>query len=168
MRPPKTIASLCAYMFGLMGTLFTLLGIVFYCVGIPVEGGPNWAFILVGGSLLLAGLGCLLKHRRQERRRARLKKEGVRAAATIQSVRHYVWINWNTRSFVTQPGQCSPWVIQCSYRYREQTYTVKSPLCWQKPASQYQQPVVYLDPDHPNRACLDMDTIRWEFSPDFP
>ena len=74
------------------------------------------------------------------------------------------WINWNTKTFVNWPGQCSPWVVQCSYCYGGRTYTVKSLLSWIKPATDFQQPVIYLDPRNPVHAYVDMDTIKWELS----
>ena len=44
------------------------------------------------------------------------------------------------------------------------TYTVKSLLSWIKPATDFQQPVIYLDPRNPVHAYVDMDTIKWELS----
>ena len=42
--------------------------------------------------------------------------------------------------------------------------TVKSLLSWIKPATDFQQPVIYLDPRNPVHAYVDMDTIKWELS----
>lgn len=162
MRPPQTIWSLCAFIFGLMGIIFIFLGAVFYITGIPVNGGPNWSFIPIGAVILLGSLACLTKCRLQERRIKYLKTKGISVVGNVQSVRHLVWINWNTKTFVNWPGQCSPWVIQCSYCYGGQTYTVKSLLSWIKPAADFQQPMIYLDPHNPAHACVDMDTIIWE------
>ena len=162
MRQPQTIWSLCAVILGTMGTIFILLGTIFYISGIPVHGGPNWSFIPIGAVLLLGSIVCLVKSRLREQRVKRLKAEGISVAGKIQSVRHLVWINWNTKTFVNWPGQCSPWVIQCSYCYGGQTYTVKSLLSWIKPAADFQQPMIYLDPHNPAHACVDMDTIIWE------
>ena len=162
MRQPQTIWSLCAFIFGLMGIIFIFLGAVFYITGIPVNGGPNWSFIPIGAVILLGSLACLTKCRLQERRIKYLKTKGISVVGNVQSVRHLVWINWNTKTFVNWPGQCSPWVVQCSYCYGGQTYTVKSLLLWIKPSDDFQQPVIYFDPYNPAHAYVDMDTIKWE------
>ena len=162
MRQPQTIWSLCAFIFGLMGIIFILLGTIFYITGVPVNGGPNWLIIPIGAFLLLGGIVCLTKSRLQEQRIKYLKAKGISAVGKIQSVRHLVWINWNTKSFVNWPGQCSPWVVQCSCCYDGQTYTVKSLLLWTKPATDFQQPIIYLDPYNPAHAYMDIDTMKWE------
>ena len=162
MRPPETLWSLCAHLFGLMGALFLLLGLVFSLAGIPVRNGPSWSFLPIGGALLLAGLAAGAGAWGKARQARRLKAEGIKVTGTVQSVQHLVWINWNTSSFVNWPGKCSPWVIRCSYSYQGQTYSAKSGLAWSRPASGAQRPVLYLDPRRPSRAWVDLDTIRWE------
>ena len=92
----------------------------------------------------------------------RLKAEGVLTTGEVQSIRHLVWINWNTSTFVKRPGQCSPWVVQCSYEYQGQTYIVRSGLFWAKPSFRHQQPAIYFDPHHPTRAYVDMVAIQRE------
>lgn len=164
MRQPQTIWSLCAFIFGLMGIIFVFLGMLFYITDIPVNGGCNWFFIPIGAILLLGSIVCLARCGLQEQRRKHLKTNGISVVGKIQSVRHLVWINWNTKTFVNWPGQCSPWVVQCSYCYGGRTYTVKSLLSWTKPATDFQQPVIYLDPRNPVHAYVDMDTIKWELS----
>ena len=162
MRQPRTIWSLYAFIFGLMGLIFIFLGTVFYITGIPVNGGPNWFFIPIGVVILLGGLACLMKCRLQEQRIKYLKTEGISVVGNIQSVRHLVWITWNTKTFVSRPGQSSPWVVQCSYCYGGQIYTIKSLLSWIKQADDFQQPIIYIDPRNPAHAYVDMDTIKWE------
>ena len=152
MRQPQTIWSLCAFIFGLMGIIFVFLGMLFYITDIPVNGGCNWFFIPIGAILLLGSVVCLARCGLQEQRRKHLKTNGISVVGKIQSVRHLVWINWNTKTFVNWPGQCSPWVVQCSYCYGGRTYTVKSLLSWIKPATDFQQPVIYLDPRNPVHA----------------
>ena len=162
MRPPQTIWSLCAFIFGLIGANFVILGLIFYITGIPADGAPNWFFIPIGAFLFLLSVGLLIKCRFQKRRIEYLKAEGLAVVGKIQSVRHLVWINWNTRTFANWPGQRSPWVIQCSYCYGGRNYTVKSILSWLKPSTGFQRPVIYLDPRCPSHAYVDTDTIRWE------
>ena len=162
MRQSQTIWSLCAFISGLMGTIFVCLGIIFYLTNISVNGAPNWFFAPIGAILLLVSVVCLTKYRLQEQRKQYLKAKGISVVGDIQSVRHLVWINWNTRTFVNWPGLYSPWVLQCSYSYNGQTYTVKSNLSWLKPSASFQRPVIYLDPNNPAHAYVDMDTIKWE------
>lgn len=162
MRQPQTIWSLCAFISGLMGTIFVFLGIIFYITGVPANGAPNWFFVPIGSVLLLVSIICLMKCHLQERRIKYLRAKGISVVGNIQSARHLVLINWNTRTFVNWPGQCSPWVIQCSYCYNGRTYTVKSNLSWLKPSANFQRPVIYLDPRSPAHAYVDMDTIKWE------
>lgn len=163
MRPPQSVWSLYAFAFGLIGAIFVFLGAIFFITRFPVSGAPDGFFLLTGASFLLVSICCLTKSRLQGRRIKRLKMEGVPVAGNIQSVQPVIWINWrNTRTFFNWPGQCSPWVVRCSYCYGGRTYTVKSALSWLKQAAAFQQPVIYLDPRHPARAYVDMDTIRWE------
>lgn len=162
MKPPDTISSFCAFLFGLMGALFVLLSMLFVVTGVPVNGGPTWFLLPIGIIFLLTGLGFVLKFQQQKRRIKRLKAEGVLTTGEVQSIRHLVWINWNTSMFVKRPGQCSPWVVQCSYKYQGQTYIVRSGLFWAKPSFRYQQPAIYFDPHHPTRAYVDMVAIQRE------
>lgn len=74
------------------------------------------------------------------------------------SVEKRVWITWNTRSFTNIPGENSPWVVRCSYLWNDKLYTVTSPLVWTQPAP-IQYPVIYVDPKHPRRSCIDPDTL---------
>ena len=164
MRQPQTIWSLCAFIFGWMGIIFVFLGMLLYITGIPVNGGQNWFFIPIGAVLLLGSMICLTGCRLQKQHIKYLKTNGIPVFGTIKSVRHLVWINWNTKTFVNRPGQCSPWVVQCSYCYGGRIYTVKSLLSWIKPSDDFQQPVIYLDPRNPAHAYVDMDTIKWELS----
>ena len=113
MKPPDTISSFCAFLFGLMGALFVLLSMLFVVTGVPVNGGPTWFLLPIGIIFLLT-------------------------------------------------GQCSPWVVQCSYKYQGQTYIVRSGLFWAKPSFRHQQPAIYFDPHHPTRAYVDMVAIQRE------
>lgn len=162
MQRPQTIWSLCAFISGLIGTLFVLLGTIFYIVDISVNGAPNWFFVPIGVLLLLIGIVCSIKYRLEMQRIKYLKAKGISVVGNVQSVRHLVWINWNTKTFVNWPGQCSPWVVQCSYSYSGQTYKVKSILSWLKPSADFQRPVIYFDPSNPAHAYVDVDTIKWE------
>ena len=162
MKPPDTISSFCAFLFGLMGALFVLLSMLFVVTGVPVNGGPTWFLLPIGIIFLLTGLGFVLKFQQQKRRIKRLKAEGVLTTGEVQSIRHLVWINWNTSTFVKRPGQCSPWVVQCSYKYQGQTSIVRSGLFWAKPSFRHQQPAIYFDPHHPTRAYVDMVAIQRE------
>lgn len=161
MEPPKSLWSLCARLFCLMGALFVLLGTIFFIARVSANSGPAWFFVPIGAALLMAGLICLILCFLQTRRIKRLKSQGVSVTGTIQSVRRLLWINWNTTSLMNWPGQHSPWVVRCSYSYQGRIYTVQSGLSWQEPFSGPQHPVVYLDPHHPARAYVDMDTIKW-------
>lgn len=99
MKPPDTISSFCAFLFGLMGALFVLLSMLFVVTGVPVNGGPTWFLLPIGIIFLLTGLGFVLKFQQQKRRIKRLKAEGVLTTGEVQSIRHLVWINWNTSTF---------------------------------------------------------------------
>ena len=103
MKPPDTISSFCAFLFGLMGALFVLLSMLFVVTGVPVNGGPTWFLLPIGIIFLLTGLGFVLKFQQQKRRIKRLKAEGVLTTGEVQSIRHLVWINWNTSTFVKRP-----------------------------------------------------------------
>lgn len=168
MKPPDTISSFCAFLFGLMGALFVLLSMLFVVTGVPVNGGPTWFLLPIGIIFLLTGLGFVLKFQQQKRRIKRLKAEGVLTTGEVQSIRHLVWINWNTSTFVKRPGQCSPWVVQCSYEYQGQTYIVRNGLFWAKPSFRPQQPAIYFDPQsnarlrgHGRHPARSMNGTQW-------
>ena len=146
-----------------METLHELMAVLDTCT--EAQRRRFLLYALDGLSLAEIGVLCsLARCGLQEQRRKHLKTNGISVVGKIQSVRHLVWINWNTKTFVNWPGQCSPWVVQCSYCYGGRTYTVKSLLSWIKPATDFQQPVIYLDPRNPVHAYVDMDTIKWELS----
>ena len=162
MEPPQTIWSFCTFLFRLMGTVFVLLGAFFTMADISVNGRPGWCFIPIGAIVFLFSFGCFFYNLLLDRRIKHLKAEGISVTGKIQSTQHLIWINWNTKTFVNWPGQCSPWVIQCSYCYQGQAYTVKSSLSWLKPSPGPQHPVIYFDPHNPVHAFVDMDTVKWE------
>ena len=162
MKPPKTIWSFCGLLFGQMGGIFTLIGLFFRIADVPARGGPDWFFIPFGAVLFLVGLVCFWKNRQWEKQVRFLKREGLSAKGRVCAVRHLVWINWNTELFPNRYGRSAPWVVQCTFCHQDQMYTVKSGLSWRKPSEGVQQPVIRFDPAYPKRACLDMDTIRWE------
>ena len=159
MERPNTISGLCVILFGMLGAAFTILGLLFWVMAVPIRGGPSWAFLPVG---LLAWLLCLAfsaASRRREARRARLRAEGVAVPGEILSVDRLAWINWNPSTLWNWPGGHSPWRLRCAYRYGGERYQVKSDLLWREPVRSGWRPTVYLDPGNPRRAVVDLDTV---------
>ena len=105
MGRPNSRAELCAWVLGLMGAFFLLFGGAVLLWDIPVGGaGPDWAFLPIGAALLAAGGGCALACLARRRSQARLRREGTAVSGTVRSVRHHIFVTWNTQSFVNVPG----------------------------------------------------------------
>ena len=105
MGRPNSRAELCAWVLGLMGAFFLLFGGAVLLWDIPVGGaGPDWAFLPIGAALLVAGGGCALACLARRRSQARLRREGTAVSGTVRSVRHHIFVTWNTQSFVNVPG----------------------------------------------------------------
>ena len=101
MGRPNSRAELCAWVLGLMGAFFLLFGGAVLLWDIPVGGaGPDWAFLPIGAALLAAGGGCALACLARRRSQARLRREGTAVSGTVRSVRHHIFVTWNTQSFV--------------------------------------------------------------------
>lgn len=157
-NPPRYISQLLALVLGGIGVAFVLLGALFTWMDLPVQGGGGWSFSAMGLVLLVGAGLCLVWYRWKKALCRRLREKGVKVEHVGCSVEKRVWINWNTRSFTNIPGENSPWVVRCSYLWNDKLYTVTSPLVWTQPAP-IQYPVIYVDPKHPRRACIDPDTL---------
>ena len=100
-------------------------------------------------------LACLARRRSQ----ARLRREGTAVSGTVRSVRHHIFVTWNTQSFVNVPGRNSPWSAVCGYTWGGRDYTVSTGLLWGEP-QEGSEVLVWLDPDRPGRAFVDPDSVR--------
>ena len=158
--PPQYVSQLLALVLGGIGAAFILLGALFTWMDLPVQGGGGWSFSALGLVLLVGAGLCLVWYGRRKALCRRLLERGVKVEHVGCSIEKWVWINWNTRSFTNIPGQNSPWVVRCSYRWGDKLYTVTSPLVWNQPAP-VQYPVIYVDPKHPRRAYSDPDTLSF-------
>ena len=160
MGRPNSRAELCAWVLGLMGAFFLLFGGAVLLWYIPVGGaGPDWAFLPIGAALLAAGGGCALACLARRRSQARLRREGTAVSGTVRSVRHHIFVTWNTQSFVNVPGRNSPWSAVCGYTWGGRDYTVSTGLLWGEP-QEGAEVLVWLDPDRPGRAFVDPDSVR--------
>ena len=144
MGRPNSRAELCAWVLGLMGAFFLLFG---------------GAVLPIGAALLAAGGGCALACLARRRSQARLRREGTAVSGTVRSVRHHIFVTWNTQSFVNVPGRNSPWSAVCGYTWGGRDYTVSTGLLWGEP-QEGAEVLVWLDPDRPGRAFVDPDSVR--------
>lgn len=156
--PPRYVSQLLALVLGSIGAAFVLMGALYTWLHLPMRSGESWVFSAFGLVLLVGAGLCLVWYGRRKALCRRLREQGVKVEHVGCSVEKRMWINWNTRSFTNIPGENSPWVVRCSYRWNEKLYTVTSPLVWSQPAP-VQYPVIYVDPKHPRRSCIDPDTI---------
>lgn len=156
--PPRYVSQLLALVLGSIGAAFVLMGALYTWLHLPMRSGESWVFSAFGLVLLVGAGLCLVWYGRRKALFRRLREQGVKVEHVGCSVEKRMWINWNTRSFTNIPGENSPWVVRCSYRWNEKLYTVTSPLVWSQPAP-VQYPVIYVDPKHPRRSCIDPDTI---------
>lgn len=157
-QPPNFFSQLLALVLGGIGVAFVLMGALFTWMDLPIQGGGGWSFSAVGVVLLAAAAVCLVRYRWKKALCRRLRERGVRVEHVSATVEKLVWITWNVRSFTNIPGENCPWVVRCRYRWKDKFYTVTSPLVWTQPAP-VQYPVIYIDPKHPQRACIDPDTL---------
>lgn len=79
------------------------------------------------------GGGCALACLARRRSQARLRREGTAVSGTVRSVRHHIFVTWNTQSFVNVPGRNSPWSAVCGYTWGGRDYTVSTGLLWGSP-----------------------------------
>lgn len=156
--PPQYVSQLLALVLGGIGAAFVVMGALFTWLHLPMRSGESWMFSVVGLVLLAAAGVCLLCYVRRKVCIRRLRERGVRVEHVGCSVEKYMWITWNTRKLTNIPGQNSPWVVRAAYLWEGKRYTVTSPLLWTQPAP-VQYPVIYIDPRHPRRACIDPDTL---------
>ena len=84
---------------------------------------------------------------------------GTVVTGTVRSVRHHIFVTWNTQSFVNVPGRNSPWSAVCGYTWGGRDYTVSTGLLWGEP-QEGAEVLVWLDPDRPGRAFVDPDSVR--------
>ena len=156
--PPQYVSQLLALVLGCIGAAFVVMGLLFTGLHLRMRSGESWMFSAVGLVLLAAAGVCLLCYVRRKVCIRRLREQGVRVEHVGCSVEKCMWITWNTRSFTNIPGKNSPWVVRAAYLWEGKRYTVTSPLLWTQPAP-VQYPVIYIDPRHPRRACIDPDTL---------
>lgn len=156
--PPQYVSQLLALVLGGIGAAFVVMGLLFTGLHLPMRSGESWMFSVVGLGLLAAAGVCLLCYVRRKVCIRRLRERGVRVEHVGCSVEKCMWITWNTRSFTNIPGKNSPWVVRAVYLWEGKRYTVTSPLLWTQPTL-VQYPVIYIDPRHPRRACIDPDTL---------
>lgn len=162
MKPPRTYRAIIALVLLALGGVFTLLGVLgAFAVPIPMRSGEAWMFLPVGLILLAAGVVLVLSLGRTKRLQARLRVEGVPVPGRVTAIRYHKYTSYGSDpDFVSYKR--SPWTVTCEYQWERQTYTVRSPLLWDKPRAEDQQPTVYLDPNRPRRAFLDPESLRYE------
>lgn len=123
--------------------------------------GPDWAFLPIGGRPAGGGgagapWACLARRRSQ----ARLRREGTAVSGTVRSVRHHIFVTWNTQSFVNVPGRNSPWSAVCGYTWGGRDYTVSTGLLWGEAPGGGGGPRLAGTRDRPGRAFVDPDSVR--------
>lgn len=161
MDPPSSFSGLFSRILIPMGIFFSLLGLIGALMSFPMKNGEAWFFFPIGIILLFLGCVCALFTVWSKGYRNRLLSQGQAVQGTIISVRHYMFINWNITSLTTIPGKNAPWLMKCHYTWEGEDYAVRSPLLWNRPC-EGQFPTIYIDPDRPNLAVVDPDSIRYE------
>lgn len=160
MRPPESRLGIWGLVLGALGGVFLALGTadtllrLFFRHDATVS-----AFLPIGGMLWAAWALCRLILLRRRAQRARLLARGHPVQGTVLRVDHHVLINWNLDAFSTFPGQNSPWSILCRYQWAGQSYTVRTPLLWGRPKDGLSSLPVYIDPDRPRQAAVDVEQI---------
>ncbi len=149
----------CAWVLGLMGAFFLLFGGAVLLWDIPVGGRgarlglPAHRGRPAGGGGVRPGLPGPAAEP------GAAAAEGTAVSGTVRSVRHHIFVTWNTQSFVNVPGRNSPWSAVCGYTWGGWDYTVSTGLLWGSPRRG--EALVWLDPDRPGRAFVDPDSVRW-------
>ena len=163
-RAPRSMTGLLAVLLTGMGVVLALIGAAFLALEVPVKGGSPWFFVLWGLVLLGAGGVCALVRSWQRKEQQRLRAEGISLPGRVLEVQRHPFITWNVDSFVTLPGQHSPWSVRCGYTLGGNEYTVTSELLWQEPLADSPGLTIYADPLRPARAWADPDTLRYRWT----
>lgn len=160
MRSPRCYEALLAFILLMLGAIFSLLGLLFGLLSIPVRNGDAWSFLLGGLPLLVLGAGLLLWARQKERSWDHLRTEGraVPGKLVPEATRRH----WYTSFGSDGLRKRSPWTVLCIYQWEGRTYEVRSEFLWNRPAGSGQTPTVYLDPLTPKRAWIDPDSLIYE------
>ena len=160
MRAPRCYEALLAFLLLMLGAIFSLLGLLFGSLSLPVRNGDARSFLLGGLPLLALGAGLLLWARRRERGWDWLKTEGraVPGKLVLEATRHH----WYTSFGSDGLRKRSPWTVLCIYQWEGKTYSVRSEFLWNRPAGSGQTPTVRLDPLVPQRAWIDPDSMIYE------
>lgn len=158
MKRPNSFPALWALLLSLIGGGLFLFGLVYTVFSLPMRSGSSWAILLTGGAFLIAGGACALLARRRSRQQTRLREHGTAVPGRSVRVKRHSFVTWNET-----PGSRSPWSVWCEYDYEGRAYTVRSGFFWTKPSEYDQHPLVYLDPERPQRAVLDPDSIWLTF-----
>lgn len=160
MKPPRTYEALLGWILLILGAMFTLLGLLFGILSIPMRNGDAKSFLLGGLPLMLFGAGLLCYARQRERGWDRLHTDGraVPGELVPGATRCHWYVGFGSDGFHKR----SPWSVMCIYRWKGRTYDLRSEFLWQRPRETGQQPTVYVDPDDPKRAWIDPDTLRYE------
>lgn len=162
MKPPRTYEALLAFLLLMMGAIFSLLGLVFQALSIPMRNGDASSFLLGGLPLLVFGGGLLLWARRKEHSWDRLRAEGraVPGKLVPEATRRH----WYTSFGSDGIRKRSPWTMLCIYQWEGKTYDLRSEFLWRKPQEGEQHPTIYLDPLDPKRAWVDPDSLQYEIT----
>ena len=164
MRRPASYWEMLTLVLAALGGLFLLLGLWGSAVSMPMRGGSAWLFVPQGLWLLSAAGLCAALAAWQGLVRSRLLRGGTPVRGTVLSVKHHTLVTWNTSSLTSFPGKNSPWTLRCRYTWEGRDYTVTTPFLWNKPREGVQEPVIYLDPRHPRRAAVDVDSLTFHLS----
>ncbi|MFW5667905.1 MAG: hypothetical protein ACOCM4_01475 [Acetivibrio ethanolgignens] len=151
MKKPDSYTQFLGILFGLMGPLWLLLGIL--CrLGIMTASSdsnldPAGKFLWLGAVLLFVGLFCRVLARYQRKKEKQLRQDGIRVKAAVTGVKHL---------FFTQWGKESPYRIYFTYSYNGTIYKGKSHLLWEKPEVDIGENLsIYIDSDKNRRYFLE-------------
>ncbi len=160
MKAPRTYEALLGWILLILGGVFTLMGLVWTALSLPMKSGDARDFVLGGLPLLVFGGGLLLYARQRERGWDRLRTEGraVQGKLVPEATRHHRYVSFGSDGFRKR----SPWTVMCIYRWEDGTRAVRSEFLWRKPREEEQRPTVYIDPLDPRRAWIDPETLEYE------
>ena len=159
MGRPNSRAELCAWVLGLMGAFFLLFGGPSCCGTSRWGGGARLGLPAHRGRPAGGGGGCPWPAWPGGGARRGCGREGTAVSGTVRSVRHHIFVTWNTQSFVNVPGRNSPWsAVVRVHLGRLGLYRVHRPAVGGAPGGA--EVLVWLDPDRPGRAFVDPDSVR--------
>ena len=158
LRRPASRLEIVTIVLSALAIFFALLFGLGYVIAIPMRSGEPWMLGVTGLLLLFAAMPCLWIAQLQGRRREWLRRGGFPVQGRVVNSTCHVTVSYGS----VGTHQRHPWTVLCEYRYKGQTYTVRSTYLWEEPAGSTAR--IFLDQDRPGQAWVDPGSLQYRGS----